>query len=122
MRYVDFPKNTKKCVLPCTALSVVKILESCETCYVTSKPIGKHMEDKIVTIINRSEIVGRPLAAMLANDGADMYSIDIDSIDLFRGKKLHKCEGDTPESCVRKVRTSPENSIKNSLHLLTHTT
>jgi len=102
MRYVDFPKNTKKCVLPCTALSVVKILESCETCYDTSKPIGKHMEDKIVTIINRSEIVGRPLAAMLANDGADVYSIDIDSIYLFRGGKLHKCEGETPESCVRK--------------------
>ena len=72
MRYVDFPKNTKKCVLPCTALSVVKILESCEMCYDKSKPIGKHMKDKIATIISRSKIVGRPLAAMLANDGADL--------------------------------------------------
>ncbi len=62
------------------------------------------MEGKTVTIINRSEIVGRPLAAMLANDGADVYSIDIDSIYLFRGGRLHKCEGETPESCVRKVR------------------
>ena len=102
IRYVDFPTNTKKCVLPCTALSVVKILESCPTCYDKSKPIGRHMEGKTVTIINRSEIVGRPLAAMLANDGADVYSIDIDSIYLFRGGRLHKCEGETPESCVRK--------------------
>lgn len=104
IRYVDFPSNTKKCVLPCTALSVVKILESCPTCYDKSKPIGRHMEGKTVTIINRSEIVGRPLAAMLANDGADVYSIDIDSIYLFRGGRLQKCEGETPESCVRKVR------------------
>ena len=104
IRYVDFPTNTQKCVLPCTALSVVKILETIESCYDKSKPIGKHMEEKVVTIINRSEIVGRPLAARLANDGADVYSIDIDSIYLFRGGKLHKCEGETPESCVRKVR------------------
>ena len=110
IRYVDFPSNTKKCVLPCTALSVVKILESCPTCYDKSKSIGRHMEDKIVTIINRSEIVGRPLAAMLANDGAEVYSIDIDSIYLFRGGKLHKCVGETPESCVRKVRCTIEGS------------
>ncbi|KAL7469132.1 hypothetical protein ACHAXS_009383 [Conticribra weissflogii] len=102
VRYVDYPSNTKKCVLPCTALSVVKILESIDKCYDKSKPIGRHMEGKTVTIINRSEIVGRPLAAMLANDGADVYSIDIDSIYLFRGGRLHKCEGETPESCVRK--------------------
>jgi methylenetetrahydrofolate dehydrogenase (NAD+) len=103
IRYVDHPYNAKKCVLPCTALSVVKILESIPSCYDKSRPIGRYMEGKTVTIINRSEIVGRPLAAMLANDGADVYSIDIDSIYLFRGGKLHKCEGETPESCVRKV-------------------
>jgi methylenetetrahydrofolate dehydrogenase (NAD+) len=28
------------------------------------------MHGKVATVINRSEIVGRPLAAMLANDGA----------------------------------------------------
>jgi len=39
---------------------------------------------------------------VLANDGADVYSIDINSIYLFRGGRLHKCEGETPESCVRK--------------------
>ena len=103
VRFVD-REHTKKCVLPCTALSVVKILESVEKCYDKSKPIGRHMEGQTVTIINRSEIVGRPLAAMLANDGAEVYSIDIDSIYLFSGGRLHKCEGETPESCVKKVR------------------
>lgn len=102
VRFVD-REHTQKCVLPCTALSVVKILESVEACYDKSKPIGRHMEGQVVTIINRSEIVGRPLAAMLANDGAEVYSIDIDSIYLFSGGRLHKCEGETPESCVRKV-------------------
>mmetsp|Transcript_7963 Transcript_7963/g.12462 ORF Transcript_7963/g.12462 Transcript_7963/m.12462 type:complete len:375 (+) Transcript_7963:116-1240(+) len=101
-RYVDYPTNSKKCVLPCTALSVVKILESCPSCYDKSKTIGRHMEGQTVTIINRSEIVGRPLAAMLANDGADVYSVDIDSIYLFRGGRLYACDGETPESCVRK--------------------
>jgi methylenetetrahydrofolate dehydrogenase (NAD+) len=103
-RYVDYPTNSKKCVLPCTALSVVKILESQPSCYDKSKSIGRHMEGQTVTIINRSEIVGRPLAAMLANDGADVYSVDIDSIYLFRGGRLYACDGETPESCVRKVR------------------
>ena len=120
IRYVDFPRNTKKCVLPCTALSVVKILDSLPSCFDKSKPIGRQMEGKTVTIINRSEIVGRPLAAMLANDGADVYSIDIDSIYLFRGGKLHKCKGETPESCVRKVRKNG-GAARIYLSLLTYT-
>jgi hypothetical protein len=62
------------------------------------------MEGKIVTVINRSEIVGRPLAAMLANDGAEVYSVDINSIYRLSGGRLYPCD-ETPESCVRKVRT-----------------
>merc|ERR1712166_1647998 len=54
-------------------------------------------------VINRSEIVGRPLAAILANDGADVYSVDINSIYMFRDGRLHACDDSvTPESCVRK--------------------
>ena len=37
--------------------------------------------------------MGRTLAAMLANDIAEVYSIDIDSIYLFCGGRLHQCEG-----------------------------
>lgn len=104
VRYLDYPANTQKCLLPCTALSVVKILEQCPGCYDKLKPLGSHMQGQTVTVINRSEIVGRPLAAMLHNDGAEVYSIDINSIYLFRGGRLHKCPDETPESCVRKVR------------------
>lgn len=104
VRYLDYPINEHKCLLPCTALSVVKILEQCPGCYDKAKPLGQHMEGKVVTVINRSEIVGRPLAAMLANDGAEVYSVDISSIYKFSGGRLHPCD-ETPESCVRKVRS-----------------
>mmetsp|Transcript_17481 Transcript_17481/g.27242 ORF Transcript_17481/g.27242 Transcript_17481/m.27242 type:complete len:370 (-) Transcript_17481:249-1358(-) len=106
IRYVDAPRCEKKCVLPCTALSVVKILESIEQAYDNSKPIGKRMEGKVVTVVNRSEIVGRPLAAMLANDGANVFSVDIESIYCFEGSsgRLRKCseEDENLEACVRK--------------------
>jgi len=37
------------------------------------------------------------------SDGADVYSIDINNIYLFRDGRLHKVdEGETPESCVKK--------------------
>ena len=32
---------------------------------------------------HRSEVVGRPLAALLANDGARVFSVDIDSIQEY---------------------------------------
>jgi len=101
VRYLDYPIQSQKCLLPCTALSVVKILEQCPGCYDANKAVGRQLEGKTVTIINRSEIVGRPLAAMLANDGAEVYSVDIDSIYRFAGGRLHLCE-ETPETCVRK--------------------
>ena len=106
IRYVDSPTNSQKCLLPCTALSTVKILEECPGCYDMTKPVGRRMEGKVVTVINRSEIVGRPLAAMLSNDGATVYSVDINSIYRFEpGGRLEKCDaGETPETCVRKVR------------------
>lgn len=89
-----------KCLLPCTALSVVKILETIGG-YDLDLPIGERMKGKVVSIINRSEIVGRPLGALLANDGADIYSVDIDSIYHFRrGQLLQTTE--TPESAVRR--------------------
>jgi len=103
IRFMDPPNNTRKCIIPCTALSVVKILEQCPGCYDSLLPVGRKLEGKVVTIINRSEIVGRPLAAMLANDGAEVYSIDIESVVRFSGNKLHMCADDvTPESCVKK--------------------
>jgi methylenetetrahydrofolate dehydrogenase (NAD+) len=114
VRYLDPPHNHIKCILPCTALSVVKILEACPNVYHRSATMPTNPQhssslgltlksDTYVTIINRSEIVGRPLAAMLANDGATVYSIDLHSIYKFVNGTLQTCT-ETVEECVRKVR------------------
>ena len=116
VRYLDPPHNHIKCILPCTALSVVKILEACPNVYhrpeivptnhqqSSSSSLGLSLKSNTyVTIINRSEIVGRPLAAMLANDGATVYSIDLHSIYKFVNGTLQTCT-ETVEECVRKVR------------------
>jgi len=47
-------------ISPCTPLGIIKMLEK----------IGISVEGKDVTIVNHSNIVGRPLAAMLLNRGA----------------------------------------------------
>lgn len=86
IRFMDDQK-TQKCVLPCTPLAIVKILEYLSV-YDKANPEGDHLNGKNITVINRSDIVGRPLAAMLANDGADVYSIDVDSLYLYRRGKL----------------------------------
>lgn len=97
-RFID-KKNQKKSILPCTPLAIVKILEP-----LVYEP-GTKLKGKTISIINRSEVVGHPLAAMLANDGATVYSIDIDSIFVFekvggRGRLLETPE--TAESACKK--------------------
>jgi|TARA_B100000524_G_C23638011_1_gene365647 methylenetetrahydrofolate dehydrogenase (NAD+) len=66
----------RKCILPCTPLACLKILEHCGA-YDNSLPVGSQLKGKSILVYNRSEVVGRPLAAMLANDGATVFSIDI---------------------------------------------
>lgn len=99
IRYVD-DAQTHKCVLPCTPLSCVKILEHLNV-YDAALPVGSRLDGKVITIINRSEIVGRPLAAMLANDGGTIYSVDIDSIYEFRRGKLVVVD-ETAEGAIRR--------------------
>jgi methylenetetrahydrofolate dehydrogenase (NAD+) len=100
LRYLDGTTSERKCVLPCTPLAIVKILEHLKV-YDEQLPVGGRMSGKIVTVINRSEIVGRPVAAMLANDGADVYSVDIDSIYLMRKGQMIATEL-TPEEVCKK--------------------
>mmetsp|Transcript_15440 Transcript_15440/g.30789 ORF Transcript_15440/g.30789 Transcript_15440/m.30789 type:complete len:352 (+) Transcript_15440:54-1109(+) len=101
VRYLDGDPSLK-CVLPCTALSVVKILEHAGV-YDAKKTVGDRCRGRVVTVVNRSEIVGRPLAAMLANDGAKVYSVDVDSIYVFEGGRMRAVgAAETPESCVRR--------------------
>jgi methylenetetrahydrofolate dehydrogenase (NAD+) len=42
-----------------------------------------HPRTQTCTCAPRSEVVGRPLAALLANDGARVFSVDIDSIQEY---------------------------------------
>lgn len=71
----------KKCILPCTPLAIMKLLEAAGafSSSSTALPLG----GRRVCVFNRSEVVGRPLAAMLANDGAEVVSFDIDGPQLF---------------------------------------
>lgn len=90
IRFLD-KAETQKSILPCTPLATVKILEFLGV-YNTLIPYGNRLYGKTITVVNRSEIVGRPLAALLANDGATVYSVDITGIQKFnRGQGLkHK--------------------------------
>jgi len=99
-RYVD-TECMKKCVLPCTPLAVIKTLEHLSV-YDSRLTIGHRMSGKTAVVVNRSEVVGRPVAAMLANDGATVYSVDIDNVYVFRRGKLEiPPEGLTVEDAVR---------------------
>ncbi|ODV83834.1 hypothetical protein CANARDRAFT_29573 [[Candida] arabinofermentans NRRL YB-2248] len=87
IRYMD-EKHEKKSIVPCTPLALVKILEYLGI-YNPLLNYGDRLYGKTVTIVNRSEIVGRPLAALLANDGATVYSADVNNIQLYeRGDGL----------------------------------
>lgn len=88
IRFLD-AEETQKSILPCTPLAIVKILEYLGV-YNTLLDYGNRLYGKQVLIVNRSEIVGRPLAALLANDGATVFSADIDNVQKFtRGEGLH---------------------------------
>ena len=93
------PAGTVKSIIPCTPLAIVKCLEFIGI-YNKILPYGDRAYGKTVTVINRyaitkggeifshlffyrSEVVGRPLAALLANDGARVLSADIDSIQVI---------------------------------------
>ena len=60
--------DDRKALVPCTPLAIVKIIDD----------IGEyHLNGRKVAIFNRSEVIGRPLAVMLSNDGAEVISFDI---------------------------------------------
>ncbi|KAI9029940.1 hypothetical protein CLU79DRAFT_414798 [Phycomyces nitens] len=81
IRYVD-NEETMKCIIPCTPLAIVKILEYIGV-YNSVLPYGNRLYGRTITVVNRSEIVGRPLAALLANDGAKVFSVDVNGIQVF---------------------------------------
>jgi len=101
--FIDYHEDECKFIFPCTALSVIKILQCFPSMYNSILPLGRRFENKTITILNRSEIFGRPLAALLSNDGAKVYSIDIDSILLFHNGRVKKMTKQiSREECVKK--------------------
>lgn len=75
----------EKAILPCTPLAIVKLLEHTNAYRPQASGLGVRADDhqhpgplagKTVTVFNRSEVVGRPLASMLHHDGATVYSFD----------------------------------------------
>ncbi|GAN07537.1 methylenetetrahydrofolate dehydrogenase [Mucor ambiguus] len=71
-----------KSIIPCTPLAIVKILEYINR-YKADFHCGTRLKGQTITVINRSEIVGRPLAALLANEGATVYSVDQSNVQTF---------------------------------------
>jgi len=80
--------GNRKCVLPCTPLAILKILEHLGA-YDRAREVGNQLADKVAVVFNRSEVVGRPLAAMLANDGATVYSIDVTGMLEYKKGRVH---------------------------------
>ena len=72
-RFLD-PEGTVRAILPCTPLAILKLLQHAG---MRGRRGDAPLEGVTACVINRSELVGRPLAAMLANDGARVHSLDI---------------------------------------------
>lgn len=129
IRFLDPPANTRKSILPCTPLAIIKILEHLQI-YNTFLDYGKRLFGRRITVINRSEVVGRPLAALLANDGAEVYSADVTGVQQFsRGTGLRKQKhevrdmpGWTLENCLPMsevvISGVPGDSYKVPTHLI----
>jgi methylenetetrahydrofolate dehydrogenase (NADP+) / methenyltetrahydrofolate cyclohydrolase len=78
-RFLDEAK-TKKAILPCTPLAILKLLDAAGA---SSVGATRPLAGVRAVVFNRSEVVGRPLASMMANDGAEVVSFDIDGAQLF---------------------------------------
>lgn len=90
-------------VYPPTALSVQHILEQYHP---------TRWQDQVISIVNRSEIWGRPLATMLSVLGATVFSIDVNSIIRFQpyGKR-------PPQRCTANMKL--EDCLKESHVIVT---
>ena len=89
-RYVD-DNGALRAILPCTPLGILKLLDAAG---LRARGRGERapLEGVVACVINRSEIVGRPLSAMLANDGATVYSLDLTGSLVFEpaiGRHAH---------------------------------
>jgi methylenetetrahydrofolate dehydrogenase (NADP+)/methenyltetrahydrofolate cyclohydrolase len=89
-RYLD-EGGSLRAILPCTPLGILKLLEEAG---LRTRGRGNQapLEGVRACVINRSDIVGRPLSAMLANDGATVISLDLTGAVVFEpaiGRHAH---------------------------------
>lgn len=108
-------------ILPCTPLAIVKTLEYLGV-YNSILPYGQRGYGRTITVINRSEVVGRPLAALLANDGARVFSVDVDNIQEFsrrRSTSASKASSSLPHHVVKDSKMSLEDCLKMSDTVIT---
>ena len=94
-RFVDGDKQ-RKAILPCTSLGILKSLAYADS--LDERP-GKTFAGKKIAVFNRSDVVGRPLAYMLKNDGATVYSFDIDG-----GYTMRKGAKESPVTRAQALR------------------
>lgn len=81
-RYLDADEQ-RQAILPCTPLAILKLLEHAGLRGPAHDGGRARLRGVTACVINRSDIVGRPLSAMLANDGARVVSIDLDGSQVF---------------------------------------
>lgn len=110
IRFLDSAR-LQKSILPCTPLAIIKILEFIGV-YNSILPYGNRLFGRTITIVNRSEIVGRPLAALLANDGASVYSVDITGIEHFtRGEGICKRQHQVHQTQLTLEEVVPRSDV-----------
>jgi methylenetetrahydrofolate dehydrogenase (NAD+) len=99
-RGLDHRLNHNEVYIPCTVSAVLNILE---TYHPLTGPPDQRWKGCTVTVINRSIILGRPLAALLALQGASVFSVDEHSILQFGEGKTRRCSDTmTMEQCVER--------------------
>ena len=87
-RFVD-DAHDARAILPCTPLAILKLLQHAG---MRGTSGDAPLQGVTACVFNRSDLVGRPLAAMLANDGARVHSLDIDGAVTFEpaiGRHTH---------------------------------
>ncbi|MET0342458.1 MAG: bifunctional methylenetetrahydrofolate dehydrogenase/methenyltetrahydrofolate cyclohydrolase [Polyangiales bacterium] len=90
-RFVDAAR-AKQAILPSTPLAILKLLEHAGA---AGQGASLPLAGLRAVVFNRSEVVGHPLAAMLANDGAEVTSFDVDGARRFLpsdGQGPHRSE------------------------------
>ncbi len=92
---IDQGNRHLESILPCTPLAIMKLLES-----LYRKEEGKAFEGKVISIFNRSEVVGRPLARLLSYEGAHVISFDEKGAMLFTKKSVEETDLDRKEALL----------------------